>query len=101
LKDIPIIPSEYKSNIFRELPNHGNSTFKTDILRQEKWTADEEEWCYSLHKQGFTYNEIAISVSRGVHSVSLKIKRLKKKKDEYNCKHRDLNMNQTTNTWRA
>lgn len=89
MRDIPIIPSEYKSGKFKILKKSETTTFKTDELKQELWTVEEENWIWDLYEKGYSYGEICQSVSRNVNSISIKMKRLKKKKDLYNEKHRE------------
>lgn len=57
------------------------------------WTEKEIEWVLHLVDNGYTLSEIADSVDRGRHSVSMKVKRLKKKRGDYNEKHLETKYN--------
>lgn len=81
MKEIPIMPDEYKGN-FRK-----KNKYNDDVARE--WTNDEIKWCLNLKEKGFTIKEIAQSIDRGTTSVSIKMKRLSKKNDNYNTNHID------------
>lgn len=81
-KDIPIMPDEYKGST-------SEAQHKDFVLKTRKWTKEEEAWAWDLCKEGYTIKEIAYSLGREHNSVSIKMKRLKKKYNEYNDKHRD------------
>lgn len=78
-KTIPKMPEEYK----------GKTLSKNEYVKNipRKWTDKEIEWCLNLREQGYTNSEIAISTDREEVSVSIKLKRVGKKKDTYNKKH--------------
>lgn len=78
-ESIPIMPREYI----------GEQLTKTEYVKTipRRWTKEEENWCLELEKQGFTHQEIAESVGREHTSVSIKMKRLKKKDGRYNAPH--------------
>lgn len=78
-KEIPMMPDEF----------YGDYTKKNAYVKNtpRKWTKDEVDWCSNLSENGFTYEEIAKSTCRDVVSVSIKMKRLKKKDGSYNSKH--------------
>lgn len=78
-KDVPIMPKEYMGKYLTK------SRYLKTTPRQ--WTNEEIQWCLELEKQGFTYKEIAQSVNRDEISVSIKMKRLKKKDGRYNSSH--------------
>lgn len=81
-KYIPLMPDEFKGNL-------GVAQHKDFVLKTRKWTKEEESWAWNLYKEGYTNKDIAVSLGREYNSVSIKMKRLKKKFDEYNDKHRD------------
>lgn len=53
-----------------------------------EWTDEEIEFVTALKEQGYTNAEIAESIGRTEVSVSIKTKRIGKKKDTYNDAHR-------------
>lgn len=77
--DIPKMPQEFKSTHYKQDQYH-----KT---QPRFWTKEEEEWILQLRKNGFTMQEIAESVDRELPSVSIKLKRLRKKDKTYNSDH--------------
>ena len=79
---VPIMPDEYKGN-------SSTAQHKDFVLKTRRWTKEEEAWAWDLCKEGYTIKEIAYSLDREHNSVSIKMKRLKKKHNEYNDKHRD------------
>jgi DNA-binding CsgD family transcriptional regulator len=79
MKDIPIIPDEYKGE------HNKNCGYTTTTPR--KWTKEEIEWTKKLIENGYSNKEIAISLDRSETSVSIKVKRLGKKQNTYNQKH--------------
>lgn len=89
MKEIPRIPKEFKSGVVYTIPKGRSTTVHESGLVSEKWTKEEEEWCWNLYKEGYNYKQIALSVDRPYNSVSIKMKRLKKKHYEYNEKHKD------------
>jgi hypothetical protein len=87
-----MMPEEYKSGITYHIPKGRSMTIREEGLTSTRWTKEEEEWCWTLHKNGYKYKDIAKSVDRPLNSVRLKMKRLKKKHNEYNSKHiEDIN----------
>ena len=81
IREIPIMPEEYKGKVCKK------DKYKRNNARL--WTREEEQWCLSLRQQGYSTDEIALSVGREHTSVSLKMKRLTKKNDTYNKAHID------------
>ena len=79
MRVIPKMPLEYR----------GVELTKTDYVvnTPRKWTKEEMEWCMKLKEEGCTTKEIAESVDRQLTSVSIKMKRLSKKNDDYNKGH--------------
>lgn len=57
------------------------------INAPRKWTQDEIDWMIGLRDKGYNALQIAESLGRGVVSVSIKLKRLGKKKNTYNAAH--------------
>lgn len=78
---VPLMPEEFKSGV--EFFVKYNGTMAT------KWTSEEEDWCWRLFQQGYKYSEIAYSIGREEQATRTKMKRLKKKYNIYNDKHRD------------
>lgn len=78
---VPLMPEEFKSGVKFFVKYNG--TIAT------KWTEDEESWCWNLFTQGYKYSEIAYSIGREEQATRTKMKRLKKKYNIYNDKHRD------------
>lgn len=78
-KEIPVIPCEY---IGEQLSKN-----KYVDTTPRRWTSKEVEWCLKLDKDGYSNKEIAKSVGRSEVSVSIKMKRLKKKDGRYNTSH--------------
>ena len=79
MRDIPIMPDEYKG----EIKKGGGYTKSAP----REWTEKEIEWVKNLIQQGYTSKEIAVSVDRTQVSTSIKIKRLTKKDCTYNNEH--------------
>lgn len=87
-EEIIKIPPEYKSGVFYTISKGNSQTIPECGMNLERWTPKEEEWCWFLYETyGYTYKQIAYSVDRPYNSVSIKMKRLKKKKYKYNEKH--------------
>lgn len=76
-----IMPKEY----------YGDYTTKTKYVSStpRKWTKDEIMWCKDKMDEGYSYGEIAEAIDRTQTSVSIKMKREKKKDDKYNINYRD------------
>ena len=81
MDNVPLMPEEFKSGV--EFFVKYNGTMAT------KWTEEEEDWCWNLFTQGYKYSEIAYSIGREEQATRTKMKRLKKKYNIYNDKHRD------------
>ena len=79
MAQIPLIPKEYLGEYSK---NCGYTTTNPRI-----WTSKEIEWVKELLSKGYSNKEIAVSLDRSVTSVSVKIKRLKKKEKTYNESH--------------
>lgn len=79
MRRVPIMPEEYKGEVTK-----GCGYTNT---QPRKWSESEIEWIKSLKEQGYNTKEIAESVDRTEVSVSIKLKRLKKKDDTYNEEH--------------
>ena len=78
------MPDEYKGKtIYSPAYTRSDGTNNGSRL----WTKDEEDWVMNLVDEGYTLPKIAESVDREKHSVSMKVKRLKKKRGDYNRKH--------------
>ena len=73
------MPENYKGQVGK-ITSYVNSA-------PREWTDKEIEWLLEKHKQGFSTEQIAYSMGRTQVSVSIKLKRLKKKNDSYNEKH--------------
>ena len=52
-----------------------------------KWSDDEVKWCVSLHEEGFSYSDIAVSLGRTKGSVQIKMNSILKKTNAYNDEH--------------
>lgn len=63
------------------------------INQPRKWTQDEINHVLKLKKLGYNNDYIAQCIDRDNVSVQIKLKRLKKKNDTYNTKHRDEKYN--------
>ena len=79
MRAIPMMPIEYKGYSIKQS--------KYDKSSPRKWTKEEEEWCLSLRNQGYTMDEIAISIGREYTATQIKLKRLGKVKNTYNRHH--------------
>ena len=79
MKEIPIMPESYKGD-------YGASCGYTTTAPR-KWTKEEIEWTKALLDKGYNSKEIAVSLNRTQTSVSIKLKRLKKKDNTYNAEH--------------
>jgi tRNA G26 N,N-dimethylase Trm1 len=79
--NVPMLPDELKGVVWEK------DKYRKSAPR--KWTKQEEAWIKKLQKDGYKLNEIAESVGRTPTSVSLKLKRISKKTEKYNDKHRD------------
>lgn len=79
MNTIPKMPEKYKGKLFKK------NIYVKNTPR--KWTPEGMEWCLNLEKQGYTYEQIAKSIDRDIISVSIKMKRLKKKDGRYNVVH--------------
>jgi hypothetical protein len=75
------MPNEYKGKLLKS----GGIT----IHQPRKWTIEEINWCLDLKEKGYSIKEIAESIDRDLLQVQIKMKRLSKKEDSYNFKHRD------------
>ncbi len=58
-----------------------------------KWTENEMKWVMDRVADGYTISQIAESIDRTAVSVQVKVKRLQKKLDSYNDKHRGVKYN--------
>tara|TARA_R100001086_G_scaffold9287_2_gene5090 strand:+ start:113 stop:847 length:735 start_codon:yes stop_codon:yes gene_type:complete len=76
-----ILKDEYKGK-------HTKKTHLT-INTPRKWTDKEIEHAMNLRGMGFNYEYISKCLDRDITSVSIKLKRISKKKDCYNEKHRE------------
>ena len=67
------------------------TTKKTQYTKTppKKWTIEEENWALEQRKKGYNSREIGIALNRTETSVSLKLKRIKKRTNNntYNEKH--------------
>ena len=79
-RPVPQLPKAYEG----KSKSNGGYTLSTP----REWTAEEIEWIKDLREKGFTIEEIAASVGRTLPSVQIKLKRLGKKNERYNEKHR-------------
>lgn len=78
--NVPKMPNEFKGK--ERITHHKDyDRFSRD------WTKEEEKWIWNLYKSGYKIKEMAESVDRDITSVSIKIKRLKKRYNEYNERH--------------
>lgn len=80
--DIPKLPNEYKGK--ERIAHH-----KEYDLKSRDWTEEEEKWLWDLYKQGYTIKQCALSLDRGEVATGIKLKRLKKRYNEYNETHLD------------
>ena len=64
-----------------------------------KWTDDEIKWITDMRKNGYSMSDIALSTGRTEVSISLKMKRLGKKRNTYNTSH--VNEKYEINRWYA
>lgn len=79
-------PLKYLGETKEHLTKPENSPVLTTPRR---WSKEEEEWALKCSNEGYSSSEIAIALERSQTSVSIKLKRLKKKTGDYNEKHRD------------
>lgn len=77
---IPVMPKEYFGKEVKQDKYHKTAP--------RLWTPEEKAWCLKLREEGYSMEEIAVSVQREVTSVSIQLKRLAKKNDKYNLDHR-------------
>lgn len=75
------MPEEYKGKVTKS-----SGYTETD---PREWTKEETKWVLDLKEKGFSADEIAESIGRTKTSVSIKLKRIKKKNYTYNEKHVD------------
>ena len=85
-REIPMMPEEFKSGKTYQSIQGKGTTVPKEGLTSTRWTKEEEDWCWKLYKEGYSYKDIAESVGRKENSVSIKMKRLKKANGEYNKK---------------
>lgn len=78
--NIPKLPNEYKGK--ERIAHH-----KEYDLKSRDWTEEEEKWLWDLYKQGYTIKQCAFSLDRGEVATGIKLKRLKKRYNEYNETH--------------
>ena len=73
----------------------GKYTKQTNLTinQPRKWTQEEINHVLKLKKLGYNNDYIAQCVDRDNVSVQIKLKRLKKKNDTYNTKHREAKYN--------
>lgn len=74
------MPDEYKGKTYK----NKSRLCKTHSRR---WSDKEIEWLEKCLKEGYTTEQISQSMDRSIASVSLKRKRLSKKKQKYNPEH--------------
>jgi hypothetical protein len=79
---MPEMPPEFRGNVLS-----GSQYVKT---APRKWTEEELAWVIEAKENGFSNVEIARATGRSEVSVFVKLKRLSKKEDSYNVKHREL-----------
>lgn len=78
---IPKIPNEFKGELKKNC-GYTNTT-------PRKWTEKEIIWLQDLLKKGYSIKDVAISLGRTETSVSIKVKRINKKENQYNIEHID------------
>ncbi len=78
--DIPKMPNKYKGK--ERIAHH-----KDYDLKSRDWTREEEDWLWNLYKKGYTIKQCAFSLDRGEVATGIKLKRLKKRYNEYNETH--------------
>lgn len=79
-REVPMLPKIYEGKAKAK----GEYTLSTP----REWTKEEVEWIKDLRAKGYTLAEIAKSVGRTDVSIQIKLKRLGKKNERYNEKHR-------------
>lgn len=79
-REVQIMPTSFQGTI-------GKSCGYTKSCPRE-WTDSEIDWMLKMKDDGFTIAEIAESIGRTETSVSIKFKRIGKKVERYNEKHR-------------
>lgn len=79
-RNVPLLPEAYKGKL-----KQGCGYTKSC---PREWTQREIEWIINLKKQGYNLNEISKSVGRTEVSISIKLKRLGKRNNAYNERHR-------------
>lgn len=78
---LPMFPEEQKAK--------ENKSCGYTKSNPRPWTKTEVEWVMDLKQKGYSVSQIAESTGRTEVSISIKLKRLKKKDDTYNEKHRE------------
>lgn len=78
-REAPKMPEEYIGKMQK-----GGGYTATD---PREWTENEIKWILSLKAQGYSVDDIAKSAGRSSTSVSLKLKRITKKANDYNQDH--------------
>ena len=76
---IPKMPDEYKGKYLKKKTQ--------DNIIPREWTKEEEEWIWSLRKQGYSAKDIALSCDRTKDVVNMKLNRLRQSKNNYNNDH--------------
>lgn len=84
MEELEFMPEEYKG---KEVDSKRCSTGFGGNDKRRLWTKEEEEWLMDKVDLGYSSYDIAEKMGRKRHSVSLKIKRLKKKNGTYNERH--------------
>lgn len=80
-REVPMLPEDAKGAI-------GAGCGYTNTPPRE-WTQEELDWLRDMKDKGFTNAEIAESMGRTETSISIKLKRIGKRVDTYNEKHRE------------
>jgi hypothetical protein len=76
------MPDDFRGDVL-----NGSEYVKT---APRKWTDKELQWVVQAKENGFSNAEIANATGRSEVSIFVKLKRLSKRNDTYNVKHRDM-----------
>lgn len=84
-KDENIDSFKYKTP--RRKKNNSVPLYRENNAKHKRWSDDENEWCNMLLEEGYSINDISVSVGRSKESVKAKMNNLLKKTNRYNEGH--------------
>ena len=77
----------FKSKTFKRKKNNSVPLYRGNNAKHKRWSNDETEWCNMLLEEGYSINDISVSVGRSKESIKAKMNNLLKKTNRYNEGH--------------